>query len=208
MQTIYLQTHGQSDRKHRSYMLHIETSYSRAAVWYVVFLSQECVVLELLPPMSLPGSMLSTWLPNILYFEEALLFRPHVWLVSLWGFLLSFVDIWLKPHPRGRTIYKEERSQMEILSAPPRWKSLPLPTCHNMKQIQHMVARTLTLQHLYLAHVFQIFLLRNSGVSQSSSVQQLLWYLKIQNHLLIMKDVARFNQQKVNKMLKLEVEIK
>ena len=91
MQTIYLQTHGQTDRKPRSYMLHIETSYSRVAVLYVVFLSQECVVLELLPPMSaeevwtmsLPGSLLSTWLPILYYAEEALLFWPHVWLVSL-----------------------------------------------------------------------------------------------------------------------------
>ena len=91
MQTIYLQTHGQTDRKTRSYMLQIETSYSRVEVLYVVFLSQECVVRELLPPMSveevwtmsLPGSLLSTWLPILYYAEEALLFLPHVWLVSL-----------------------------------------------------------------------------------------------------------------------------
>ena len=100
-------------------------------VLYVVFLSQECVVLDLLPPMSakemwtmsLPGSPLSTWLPILYYAEEALLFRPHVWLVSLGGILFSFVG--LKPHPWGwgRTIYQQERSQMEILTAPPQWRS-------------------------------------------------------------------------------------
>ena len=83
----------------------------------------------------------------------------------------SFVELVNKPHPWGRTMYKEGRIQMEVLSAP-LWSRFhylrPEYSCNNVKQIQHMVARTLTLQHLYLANVFQSFFLVNSGVSQSS----------------------------------------
>ena len=83
----------------------------------------------------------------------------------------SFVELVNKPHPWGRTMYKEGRIQMEVLSAP-LWSRFhylrPEYSCNNVKQIQHMVARTLTLQHLYLANVFQSFFLVNSGVYQSS----------------------------------------